>query len=289
MKTTSVVIALSLIISIFVVSCQQKDETVKLQNDQDSLAYALGVANTEGLMQYLEVKMGLDSTQISQVIKGIEYAVANRSENEKAYQVGVGIGRQITMELLPNLNNAIFGKDSVSSINETLFFKGFYDAMQQKAIMNTVDASAYYVEKMNEIQTKLLEQTFGENKVKGIDFLTKNKEQEGVEVTESGLQYKVITAGSGPTPLSSDRVKVHYEGKLIDGKVFDSTLQRNTPMVLPLNQTIPGFSEGLQLMSVGAKFILYLPYDLAYGDAEKEQIPPFSTLIYEVELLEIIK
>ena len=121
-------------------------------------------------------------------------------------------------------------------------------------------------------------------------FLAENEKIEGVKVTPSGLQYKVLKAGSGAKPLANNFVKVHYTGKLLNGTVFDSSVERGQPTTFGVTQVIKGWIEGLQLMPVGSKYEFYIPYELAYGDrGQGESIPPFSTLIFEVELLEIVK
>lgn len=123
----------------------------------------------------------------------------------------------------------------------------------------------------------------------GKKFLEENKKNKDVKVTPSGLQYKVITQGKGAKPTSSDQVKVHYEGKLINGTVFDSSIKRGEPAIFGVTQVIPGFSEALQLMSVGSKYIVYIPQELAYGERNAGTIEPYSTLIFELELIDIIK
>ncbi len=128
------------------------------------------------------------------------------------------------------------------------------------------------------------------NKIKGKAFLEANKTKEGVKITASGLQYKVIKEGDGPTPKPEDKVKCHYKGTLIDGTVFDSSYQRNQPAVFPVKGVIKGWTEALQLMKVGAKYMLYISSDLGYGDrGAGKAIGPGATLIFEVELLSIEK
>lgn len=129
-----------------------------------------------------------------------------------------------------------------------------------------------------------------ENKAKGEEFLATNAERSEVQVTESGLQYEVITEGDGEKPTAENTVKVHYHGTTIDGEVFDSSVERGEPATFPLNGVIKGWTEGLQLMPVGSKYKLYIPSDLAYGvRGAGPQIGPNSALIFEVELIEIVK
>lgn len=127
------------------------------------------------------------------------------------------------------------------------------------------------------------------NKQAGELWLAENAKREGVVTMASGLQYEVITEGVGRTPVATDVVRVHYEGKLIDGRIFDSSYKRNAPATFGLNQVIAGWTEGLQLMSEGAKYRLYLPYDLAYGRMGAGMlIQPYAALIFEVELLQVM-
>ncbi|MBS1682670.1 MAG: FKBP-type peptidyl-prolyl cis-trans isomerase [Bacteroidetes bacterium] len=124
-------------------------------------------------------------------------------------------------------------------------------------------------------------------KEEGQNFLANNKKQEGVKVTASGLQYKVITSGSGKTPAVSNKVTVHYTGKLIDGTEFDSSVKRGTPAEFGLTQVISGWTEVLQLMKEGDKWMVYIPYDLAYGERGRVPIPPYAALIFELELIKV--
>ena len=135
---------------------------------------------------------------------------------------------------------------------------------------------------------KQFEERTAANRKVGEDFLAANAQKEGVKVTESGLQYKVLTDAEGPKPKPEDRVTVHYRGTLIDGTEFDSSYTRGSPTSFQLNQVIPGWTEGVQLMSAGAKYQFFIPYNLGYGErGAGGQIGPFETLIFEVELIEI--
>ncbi len=140
---------------------------------------------------------------------------------------------------------------------------------------------------MQEERKAEMEAAGAANKKAGEEFLAANAEKEGVVVTDSGLQYKVITAGEGAKPAATDRVTVHYRGRLLDGTEFDSSYSRNEPATFALNQVIPGWTEGVQLMPEGSKYELYIPSELAYGAGGSGKIGPNSTLIFEVELLKI--
>ena len=142
---------------------------------------------------------------------------------------------------------------------------------------------------MGTVIQKLREEVGAKFKVAGEQYLAGNAKKEGVCVTPSGLQYEVLTEGTGKSPKASDNVKCHYEGRLIDGTVFDSSYQRGTPATFPLNGVIAGWTEGLQLMKEGAKFRFHIPFNLAYGaNGAGESIPPYSALVFDVELLEVV-
>lgn len=127
-----------------------------------------------------------------------------------------------------------------------------------------------------------------DNIAAGKKFLTENALNKSVYTTKSGLQYKIVKKGTGKKPKASDKVRVHYTGKLIDGTVFDSSVERGEPIEFPLNQVIPGWTEGLQLMNEGSSYILYIPHNLGYGEQPMGAIPPGSTLIFEVELIKVL-
>ena len=153
-------------------------------------------------------------------------------------------------------------------------------------------ATLISLDEAGEVLKTQLEQTLAtqteDNKARGTEYLKSHAEKEGVQITESGLQYIVITEGDGIKPKATDEVTVHYRGTLIDGTEFDSSYSRNAPASFTLNQVIPGWTEGVQLMSVGSKFLFVIPYELGYGErGAGGSIGPYETLIFEVELLEI--
>ena len=168
------------------------------------------------------------------------------------------------------------------------FFKGFQDGIAGKNQFTQAEMEQIFNEFQKMMQKKQ-NSMVDEEKAKGAAFLAENKKKEGVIETASGLQYKVVKMGTGAKPSATDKVKVHYHGTLIDGTVFDSSVERGEPITFGLNQVIAGWTEGVQLMPVGSKFIFYIPSNLAYGDRAAGSIKPGSTLIFEVELLDIEK
>jgi FKBP-type peptidyl-prolyl cis-trans isomerase FklB len=190
------------------------------------------------------------------------------------------------------MNYSSLAKENVS-INPLIFAKAMIEAKKGSPVLSEESARNILMAYVNERQARQaeLERAASKDYIDANEaFLAKNKEKPGVNVTPSGLQYEVVTMGTGPKPTSDNVVKVNYAGKLIDGTEFDSSYKRNAPAQFPLGGVIPGWTEGLQLMPVGSKFIFYIPEKLGYGSrGAGDAIKPFSTLIFEVELLEIVQ
>ena len=178
-----------------------------------------------------------------------------------------------------------YRRQNITNINTALVVRAINDVKDGKVVMNDQQAQACIINYMKKSEA---EKAAG-NKKLGQDFLSANKNKPGVITLPSGLQYQVIKEGTGPKPSLTDRVKVHYHGTTIDGKVFDSSVQRGQPVELAVNGVIPGWTEALQLMPVGSKWKLFIPSDLGYGDQQAGPlIPPGSALVFDVELLDII-
>lgn len=177
--------------------------------------------------------------------------------------------------------------NGVDKLNYALVAKAMEDALAgTTTAINQQDANKLYNGWLMEQRSK----KFEARKVEGEKFLTDNAKKSGVITTASGLQYEVITEGKGEMPKVTDKVKVHYKGTLLDGSTFDSSYDRGQPATFGLGQVIKGWTEGLQLMKTGSKFKFYIPYSLAYGErGSPPKIDPYSTLVFEVELLEIVK
>lgn len=287
MKKTTILTVLAVAAGLLMTSCNNK--SVKVESNLDSISYAAGIVKSYGLTPYLSEKMEIDTTYMDEVIRGIKEASGAKSEKEKAYLAGLQIGSQIQSQI-PYMNESIFSSDTLTKIDENIFYEAFFASLKKDSVMmNVEDASSFIKAERDKRNVAEMEKLYGSNKQAGIAFLKDNKSQEGVVETASGLQYKVVKMGNGAKPLATDRVKVNYHGTLIDGTVFDSSVERGTPAEFGLNQVIQGWTEGLQLMPVGSKFTFYVPYQLGYNDRESGSIKPYSTLIFDVELLEIVK
>ncbi len=198
-----------------------------------------------------------------------------------SYALGLGIGQQLRQM---GLKDVLSVEDFASSITDVL--QGNELKVSNSEAQGIVQAFFQKQEKvMQEERAKLGKAELERGRV----FLENNGKREGVVTTKSGLQYEVLREGEGKRPKATDKVRCHYEGRLIDDSVFDSSYKRNEPAVFGLNQVIPGWTEGLQLMGEGAKYRFFIPYLLGYGESGAgEMIPPFATLVFDVELLEVL-
>ncbi len=200
-------------------------------------------------------------------------------EQKVSYSFGVMLGQRMKQDV-PQVDMEAFTqgmKDAMGGSEPLLTQAQMQAAIQQYQQKQQMDRMAEY------------EQMSAENLNKGTAFLDENKGKPGVKITASGLQYKVLTAGAGKTPGPTDTVKVHYEGSLIDGSVFDSSIQRGEPVSFPVNGVIAGWTEALQLMREGDKWQLFIPSELAYGPGGNRSIGPNEVLLFDVELLEVQK
>ncbi|BEG99915.1 FKBP-type peptidyl-prolyl cis-trans isomerase [Bacteroides sedimenti] len=271
-------------------SCTGKAPKANLKTDIDSLSYSIGMSQTQGLKDYLVQQVKMDTTNMDEFIKGLKDGVKETSKKKDAYYAGLQIGQQIKNQMIKGVNRELFGDDSTKTISVENFMSGFIAGTLNKGGKMTMEEAQQYARmNMERIKSKSLEKTYAANKKAGQDFLAANKTKPGVVTTPSGLQYKIVKAGTGAIPTDTSKVKVHYKGTLIDGTEFDSSYKKNQPVEFVANQVIKGWTEALKLMPVGSKWILYIPQELAYGSRDTGTIKPFSTLIFEVELLEIAK
>ncbi len=282
--------ALAAVSAVMMYACGNGTPKANLKSDVDTVSYAIGMAQTQGLKDYLVGRLGVDTAYMDDFIKGLnEGANAGDDKKKAAYYAGIQIGQQISNQMVKGINHELFGDDSTKTISLKNFMAGFVAGTTGKGGLMTVDSAAQVAqEMMRAIKAKNLEKEFGGNKADGEKFLAENAKKEGVKVLPSGVQYKVIKEGTGAMPKDTSLVKVHYEGKTIDGKVFDSSYKRNEPADFRANQVIKGWTDALVHMPAGSIWEVYIPQDLAYGERQQgTDIKPFSTLIFKIELLEV--
>ena len=271
-------------------SCTAQAPKANLKTELDSLSYSIGMAQTQGLKGYLVGRMDVDTAYLAEFIKGVNEGAKKSGKKETAYMAGLQIGQQISNQMMKGINHELFGNDSVKTISKENFLAGFIAGTLEKGGWLTMEQAQTYTQTaMEAIKAKAMEEKYADNKAAGEKFLAENKTKEGVKTTPSGLHYKIITEGKGAIPADTCKVKVNYKGTLIDGTEFDSSYKRKEPTTFRANQVIKGWTEALTMMPVGSKWELYIPQELAYGSRDQGQIKPFSTLIFEVELLSIEK
>lgn len=252
-----------------------KQKDVVLSTKVDTLNYAFGYLNGGGIAKQLFSEDSFEA-DLKVFADAVNKALKNKSANPQLVQMGEQIGQTISKQE----ETGLMGVDGIVTIFE-LIQQGFVNGMLgYEEQMTASDANTYVNDVMNR-------RRYGDTEAEGKRFLEENAKKDGIIVTESGLQYEVLKQGKGKKPAATDKVKVHYHGTLIDGTVFDSSVERGEPASFALNQVIAGWTEGLQLMPVGSKYRFYIPQELGYGSRAAGSIPPYSTLIFEVELLSI--
>ncbi|GAB7086546.1 FKBP-type peptidyl-prolyl cis-trans isomerase [Marinifilum fragile] len=226
-------------------------------------------------LKALSLALGLGAmTLVSCNQNGNKDVALNNQIDSVSYAIGINFGTNLK-------------KSNITEFNEAAILAGIYDVIDGDSLKIELRESGSVINTyMRALQAKVGE----ENIAKGEKFLSENAKKEGIITTASGLQYRVITEGTGEKPAATDQVKVHYRGTTIDGKEFDSSFKRNQPATFAANRVIKGWTEALQLMPVGSKYELFIPANLAYGPrGAGGDIGPNETLIFEVELLEIVK
>lgn len=289
MKKFSIVAALAIAVASFVASCGNSGSNKpNLKNDVDTLSYAIGLAQTQGLKQYL-VQMDVDTTYMDAFIKGLrEGANAGDDKKKAAYYMGIQIGQQISNRMVKGINHELFGDDSTKTISMKNFLAGFIQGVKEKKGLMTVEQASQVAQmKMMAIKSKHMEEEYGPLKKKGEEWMAANAKKAGVKTLPSGVQYKVIKEGNGAMPKDTSLVTVNYEGRLIDGTVFDSSYKRGQAVDLRANQVIKGWTEALVHMPAGSVWEVYIPQELAYGEREQGQIKPYSPLVFKIELIKV--
>ena len=239
-------------------------------------SYAAGVAQSASLAQFLAQRSGVDSAHIKDFVEGLNKEVsADEAAKLRALLASIDIKKQMP-QIVQSMNQQATGKGDTTYVDATTFLKGLTEGLLKSNTLSA-DSATKIEQQQYDYHTQQL-------KTRNADFLKNYAKQKGVKSTASGLLYKVIKEGDGTMPTDTSEVEVHYEGKLVDGTVFDSSYKRGETATFAVNQVIKGWSEAVKLMKVGAEYEVCLPYEIAYGERGTRGIPPYSTLIFKIEL-----
>lgn len=242
-------------------------------------SYAAGVAQSASLAQFLAQRSGVDSAHIKDFVEGLSKEVsADEAAKLRALLASIDIKKQMP-QIVQSMNQQATGKGDTTYVDATIFLKGLTEGLLKTNTLSA-DSATKIEQQQYDYHTQQL-------KTRNADFLKNYAKQKGVKSTPSGLLYKVIKEGDGAMPTDTSEVEVHYEGKLVDGTVFDSSYKRGETATFAVNQVIKGWSEAVKLMKVGAEYEVCLPYEIAYGERGTRGIPPYSTLIFKIELKSI--
>ena len=267
-----------------------KEAPVKLTNGSDSVSYAAGMSITNGLIPFLVQQQNVDTAYMADFVKGFQMVTSGGSDPKmKAYAAGMDIAKQVMDRMIPEITKEF--TDTPDSIISGLFYKGFAAALlKDSSLFKQETAEQLFKDKQIANKAAKDEKLYGANRDAGRKFLAENAKKEGVVTLPSGLQYKVLVKGDGPVPTNDDKVQVNYEGRLVDGTVFDASAKHgDKPIEFKPSQVIKGWQEALTMMPVGSTWQLFIPYELAYGDRNSGEIKPFSALIFDVNLVGIAK
>jgi len=274
--------------AILLASCDNTNVKAELNNDVDSLTNYLGLAQSDGLKQYMKLQLQVDSVYTNDFIKGmVEGATAKDDPQQDAYMKGLTVGKQVK-DMAANLSTEIYADDSTKQVPVKNLLAGIIAGLKGENNMTPDSAYGEFQRLLKPLQEAALTRKYADQKAANEKFLEDNAKKEGVTVLPSGLQYKVITEGKGEIPSDTATVKCLYEGRLIDGTVFDSNLEGDREPLsvnMAMPRVIQGWVEVLKLMPAGSKWEVYIPQDLAYGAQDMGQIKPFSTLIFTIEVV----
>ena len=280
--------------------------SVSLSNDNDSISYALGMSQAptpEMIKDYL-MQVGSDSAYVDDFFKGMKDGInagddkginAGDDKKEMAYQMGMQAGMNVKSRLFPQIEQQIYGKDSTKHLSGAMFLAGMLDGKNGVSAIfdkggvayNTQTVGQFLQSRVAAMTAKANEKLYGPMKKKNEDFIKNMAKQPGVKSLPGGIYYKELTPGTGATPTRNQIAEVSYEGKLIGGKTFDSS--NGKTVEFPVGGVIPGFTTALTNMKVGAEWIVYIPWDQAYGAEENGPIPPYSALTFKIKLVAVKK
>lgn len=247
---------------------------VSLKTPQDSLAYAVSLAKSESLSDVVYGQLGVDSACIDDFVRGVCDAFPmNEDAKSKAYVAGLSIGAQAA-NVYDRANSEVYPNDSVNKLDKAMFLAGLIAGVYNSDEVMTMEQAVEYSDRV--IYRQASE-----------DFMEENKAREGVVTLPSGLQYKLDVEGKGALATATDTVSVIYRGTFPNGRTFDSS--RGKEVAFPVGGVVPGFAEALQVLPEGSKGKIYIPWQLGYGKSGNRSIPPYSVLIFDIEVMRVIK
>ncbi len=262
---------------------------LELKTSSDSLSYAAGYANAKsGLIEYLQNQLRVDTAYMADFVAAVREGQAKQENPQfRAYAAGLQVASMLDGNAIASINREL--TDAPDSIERDYFYEGFVASVNNDTTVFQGNGAGEYIElAMKRNREAKNEKLYGEIKREGAAFLAENAKKDSVKTTASGLQYKILKQGTGAVPKTTDEVQVRYRGTLIDGTEFDSSYKRKDDVAkFKADRVIKGWTEALTMMPVGSTWELYIPYDIAYGDRAMGKIKPFSTLIFNVELVGI--
>lgn len=266
-----------------------KDLFPEMKTAADSVAYLYGAFRAGGLKEFIVKQFNVDTTYMDDFYRGISDRVCSDNTDPKtnAYNAGINIAGQIEV-MSKDFQNDYYSADPDKHVSIPIIAKSIIDAMTGANPYTPEIAQRSFTTIMEKRQKENLERKYAPNREAGAKFLEENKSKAGVVTLPSGVQYKILKLGTGAKPKATDKVRVNYEGHLIDGTEFDSSYKRNKPSEFKLNQVIRGWTEAMQEFPVGTTAEIYIPYDMAYGERNTGKIDPYSTLIFKIDLLDIL-
>ena len=283
-------------------ACQNSVSSDSLKTDVDSISYAFGLSFSipEANLKQGLVQMGSDSAYVRDFQQGLEAGIRGAEDKKAlAYNIGLQQGMMISQRQLKGIEQQLFSNDSVSHLNLDLFMAGLKSAAQQKGVLlKNAEGKALSPEELNSlidvmfqsIRSKSMEAQYGEYKQQNIDFMANIAKEEGIKELGNGVYYKEIQAGKGAKAAKGDNMEITYEGRMIDNKVFDATKGDNTvKFPVGVGRVIAGFDAALMNMTEGAEWEVYIPQEQGYGANMQGEIKPFSTLIFKIKAVKVIK
>ena len=279
------------------VACGKQDKktsSVKLGSEIDTVSYALGMsqAPTPEMIKGYLMQAGSDSAYVDAFFKGMKDGInAGDDKKEMAYQMGMQAGLNVKSRLFPQIEQQIFGKDSTQHLSGDKFLAGMLDGKNSVSALfdkggvpyNTQTVNPFLKDLMGALTAKANEKLYGDSKKKNEEFIKNMAKQPGVKPLAGGVYYKELTPGTGAQPTKDQIAEVSYEGRLMGGKVFDSS--NGKTIEFRVGGVIPGFTTALLNMKVGAEWIVYIPWNQAYGAQENGPIPPYSALTFKMKLV----